>query len=307
MTLLQFLQYHGHLLLTAKMNLDLFALQAFVCVSKELNFSRAATVMNISASRLTRVIQSLEQEVGVKLLARTTQSVSLTSDGEEFLTSAQRMVAEADWVGRRFVRSKIASPSSFTVGCLAGSLYDALPLQIRLARAQYPKLQIRLVELEESRLMHCVLDGSLDMGFLYFPEPDEQLAVRVVSRKSQWVALAPDHPLANRALLTPKDLVGHSMILPDEALAPRLHRWYRNFLDKEGSHIFRYVGANQIHVALGLCAAGEGLCVVAEHLRRVRADDLTYIPLTNAPDTELSAVWRKDSPVRQIAQFIANW
>lgn len=289
------------------MNLDLFALQAFVCVSKELNFSRAAGVLHTSASRLTRVIQSLEHEVGVKLLARTTHSVSLTSEGEEFLTSAQRMLAEADWVGRRFSRSKIASPSSFTVGCLAGSLYDALPQQIRLARAQYPKVQIRLMELEESRLMHSVLDGSLDMGFLYFPEPDEQLALRVVSRRPQWVALAPDHPLANRKSLAPQDLAGHTMILPDEHLAPRLHRWYRSFLDKDGERTFRYAGANQIHVALGLCAAGEGLCVVAEHLRRVRADDLTYVPLTHAPKTELSAVWRKDSPVRQIAQFIANW
>jgi DNA-binding transcriptional LysR family regulator len=155
--------------------------------------------------------------------------------------------------------------------------------------------------------MHSVLDGSLDMGFLYFPEPDEQLAVRVVSRKSQWVALAPDHPLASRKSLTVKDLAGHSMILPDETLAPRLHRWYRSFLDKDGERTWRYVGANQIHVALGLCAAGEGLCVVAEHLRRVRSDDLTYIPLTHAPKTELSAVWRMDSPVRQVAQFIASW
>lgn len=289
------------------MNLDLFALQAFVCLSKELNFSRAASVLHTSASRLTRVIQSLEQEVGVLLLARTTHSVSLTLQGEEFLTSAQRILAEADWMGRRFSRSKMASPSSFTVGCLAGSLYDALPRRIRLARAQYPKLQIRLIELEESRLMHSVLDGSLDMGFLYFPEPDDQLALRVVSRKTQWVALAPDHPLASRKSLTAKDLVGHPMILPDETLAPRLHRWYRGFLDKEGKRTFQYVGANQIHVALGLCAAGEGLCVVAEHLRRVRVDDLTYIPLTHAPKTELSAVWRKDSPGRQIAQFIANW
>lgn len=289
------------------MNLDLFAIQAFVCVSNELNFSRAATVLHTSPSRLTRVIQSLEQEVGVKLLARTTHSVSLTLEGEEFLASAQRMLAEADWIGRRFSRSKIASPSNFTVGCLAGSLYDALPQQIRLARAQYPKLQIRLVELGESRLMHAVLDGSLDMGFLYFPEPDKQLAVRVVSRKPQWVALAPDHPLAHRKSLTTRDLAGHCMILPDETLAPRLHRWYRSFLDKDGERTLRYVGANQIHVALGLCAAGEGLCVVAEHLRRVRTDDLTYIPLTHAPKTELSAVWRKDTPVRQVAQFIASW
>jgi DNA-binding transcriptional LysR family regulator len=145
------------------------------------------------------------------------------------------------------------------------------------------------------------------MGFTYFPMPDDELASRVVSRNAQWVAMEKQHPLAARASLTLGDLAGEVLILPDENRSPRLHRWYRAFLDPKGRHDFAYVGANQISVALGLCAAGEGLCVFPEHLRRLRADDLHFAPLAGAPRTELTAIWRHDSPLRQVAQFLARW
>jgi LysR family transcriptional regulator, benzoate and cis,cis-muconate-responsive activator of ben and cat genes len=301
-------QYNARQLLDpAPMNVDLFALRAFVGVAEALHFGRAASALHVSPSRLTRVIQSLEREVGVRLLARTTHGATLTPEGHEFLRSARRMVAEADWVGRRLTKHRVAASSTFTVGCMAGSLYDLLPERVRAARGAHPMLQIRLVEIDEIALTHQVLDGTLDMAFLYFPAPDDEMTCRVVSRRAQWVAMAPDHPLAGRDSLALKDLAGQTMILPDEKVASRLHRWYRSFLDKGGRRTFQFVCANQIHVALGLCAAGEGLCVVAEHLRHVRSHDLHFVPLRDAPKTELAAIWRNDSPVRQVARFIARW
>ncbi len=289
------------------MNLDLLALRAFVQLAEELNFSRAATALHLSAPRLTRLIQALEKEVGARLLARSTHSVALTAQGSEFLRSAQRIVAEADWVGRRLTRHRAGGSSTFTVGCVAGALYDVLPERVRAARAALPGMQVRLAEMNETQLMQCVLEGKVDMGFAYLPMPDDALSIRVVSRKPQWVAMARDHRLAGRSSLSLRDLADETLILPDEEQSPRLHRWYRSFLDRHGRRDLRYVGANQISVALGLCAAGEGLCVIPEHLRRLRSDDLHFAPLAQAPRTELAAVWRQDSPVRQVAQLLARW
>jgi DNA-binding transcriptional LysR family regulator len=252
------------------------------------------------------MIQGLEAEVGTRLLARNTHSVALTEQGAEFLRSARRIVAEADWVGRR-LNLRTEEGGTFTVGCVSGALYDALPARVRAARLELPNLQFRLVEMTETALAQQVLDGTVDMGFTYFPMPDDELASRVVSRNAQWVAMEKQHPLAVRATLALGDLAGEVLILPDESRSPRLHRWYRAFLDPKGRRDFAYVNANQISVALGLCAAGEGLCVFPEHLRRLRADDLHFAPLARAPRTELTAIWRHDSPLRQVAQFLARW
>ena len=94
----------------AAMNFDLLVLRAFVCLAGELNFARAATRLHVSAPRLTRMIQGLEAEVGTRLLARNTHSVALTEQGAEFLRSARRIVAEADWVGRRRCSTKSSGP-----------------------------------------------------------------------------------------------------------------------------------------------------------------------------------------------------
>ena len=288
------------------MNFDLLVLRAFVCLAGELNFARAATRLHVSAPRLTRMIQGLEAEVGTRLLARNTHSVALTEQGAEFLRSARRIVAEADWVGRR-LNLRTEEGGTFTVGCVSGALYDALPARVRAARLELPNLQFRLVEMTETALAQQVLDGTVDMGFTYFPMPDDELASRVVSRNAQWVAMEKQHPLAVRATPALGDLAGEVLILPDESRSPRLHRWYRAFLDPKGRRDFAYVNANQISVALGLCAAGEGLCVFPEHLRRLCADDLHFAPLARAPRTELTAIWRHDSPLRQVAQFLARW
>ena len=290
----------------AAINFDLLLLRAFVCLAEELNFARAAGRLHVSASRMTRMIQSLEAAVGTRLLARTTHRVALTDQGFEFLRSARRIVAEADWAGRRLNRRTEAG-GTFTVGCVSGALYDALPARVRAARQALPNLQFRLVEMTETALAQQVLDGTVDMGFTYFPMPDDELVSRVVSRSAQWVAMERQHPLSARATLTLGDLAGEVLILPDESRSPRLHRWYRGFLDPKGRPDFAYVNANQISVALGLCAAGEGLCVFPEHLHRLRADDLHFVPLARAPRTELAAIWRHDSPVRQVAQLLARW
>jgi DNA-binding transcriptional LysR family regulator len=108
--------------------------------------------------------------------------------------------------------------SNFVVGCLAGSLYDQLPARIRPTRLSFPNLQIRLVELGEVAMTEHVLDGRLDIGFLCIPAVDEQLACRVVSRRKQWVAMAPGRALAERLALTTRDLAGHMMILPDRPI-----------------------------------------------------------------------------------------
>lgn len=289
------------------MEIDLFALRAFVRVAEESNFSKAALALHVSPSRLTRLTQALERQVGARLFARSTHGTVLTAEGGMFLPSARRIVAEADWASRRLTRHRTGGSAVFTVGCQSGTLYDALPQRVRAARLAYPQQQIRVVEMDEPTITQQVLDGSIDVGFLYFPTADDDVEARIVVRRAHWVAMATDHPLASRASLSIRDLAGQTLILPDENLAPRLHRWYRSFLDKGGRRTFKYISVNQIHVALGLCAAGEGLCVVVEHLRRMRADDLHYVPLPEAPSTELSAIWRRDSPVRQIAQFLARW
>jgi len=73
--------------------MELRHLRYFVAVADELNFTRAAEKLHLAQPSLTRQIHNLEDELGVRLLNRTKNQVSLTEEGKSFLVDARRLVA----------------------------------------------------------------------------------------------------------------------------------------------------------------------------------------------------------------------
>src|SRR5205809_4046976 len=66
---------------------DLNVLSAFLAVAEQRSFTRAAKRLNVSQSALSHAVRGLEEQIGVRLLARTTRSVAPTDAGEELLRS----------------------------------------------------------------------------------------------------------------------------------------------------------------------------------------------------------------------------
>src|SRR5215213_9048480 len=73
---------------------ELNVLSAFVVVAEERSFTRAAKRLNISTSGLSHAIRRLEEQLGIRLLSRTTRSVSPTDAGEQLLAQLRPALAE---------------------------------------------------------------------------------------------------------------------------------------------------------------------------------------------------------------------
>ncbi|MFO0748396.1 MAG: LysR family transcriptional regulator [Myxococcota bacterium] len=82
--------------------MDLEALRVVVAVAELASFTRAAEHLGLSKSRASLMVQALEAELGIRLLQRTTRSVHLTQDGEQFVARAKRLVVDADDLGAMF-------------------------------------------------------------------------------------------------------------------------------------------------------------------------------------------------------------
>src|SRR3954468_9677153 len=82
--------------------MDLNQLRCFVAVAEELHFGRAARRLDMLPSALGRHIRLLEEDLGTRLLARTTRNASLSEDGAALLDEARGLLASADQLSQRF-------------------------------------------------------------------------------------------------------------------------------------------------------------------------------------------------------------
>jgi DNA-binding transcriptional LysR family regulator len=144
-------------------------LRAFLGVAREGRFSTAARGLGLSQSGLSRQLQSLESELGVRLLVRTPTGATLTDAGERFLPHARRAL-EALSAGISELQQLSGEPSGpVALGTLHTVGAYLLPdLIAEFARA-YPEVRLRLSESLAAELEEGVSRGTLDLAILSLP------------------------------------------------------------------------------------------------------------------------------------------
>src|ERR1041385_8821558 len=99
--------------------MELRHLRYFVAVAEELSFRRAAEKLNLAQPPLSAQIKSLEEELGVRLLERTTRSVSLTPAGRVFLEEARLVLANSSRAQRRAQEAAKGLAGTLRLGVIA--------------------------------------------------------------------------------------------------------------------------------------------------------------------------------------------
>lgn len=201
---------------------DLNALATFLAVAEKRSFTQAAKGLGVSPSAVSHAMRALEEDLGVRLLARTTRSVALTDAGERLirrLGPAFTEVSETlDEISDR--RDKPAG----RVRLLLPRLAVTTVLAPKLGRlcGEYPDIVLE-VTTDNSR-RDIVADG-FDAG-IHFGEYIEKdmIAVRVSPDHKPVIVAAPAYLAANPRPKAPRDLLKHRCINFSHGSAG-LYRW----------------------------------------------------------------------------------
>lgn len=185
-------------------------LQAFVTVARERSFTRAAAQLGISRSALSHAMLALEARLGVRLLTRTTRSVSTTEAGARLLgTLAPRLdEIEAELASLTLLRDKPAGTVRITAHDHA------------IATVLWPRLMPLLHEYPDVRL-ECSVDYALtdiaahrfDAGVRVGDQVDkDMIAVRIGPDFPMAVAGSPAYLAGKSVPVTPRELTEHRCI-----------------------------------------------------------------------------------------------
>lgn len=173
---------------------DLFVgVLPFVLTAEERSFGKAAASMGVTTAAVSKSVRKLEDDLGVRLLDRSSRVVSLTREGEEFLERCREAV-----LGVRGAREAMASrrnePRGEIVVTLPMILADFVVPNLTSLAALHPRLSYRL-ELTDrvARLGMEGYDVAIRMGTL----EDSTLVSRVL-RRTRWVTVASPAYLAKR-------------------------------------------------------------------------------------------------------------
>jgi len=187
-------------------------LRAFEAAVRCGNFSRAAAEMGISQPAVSKQIQLLEDELGIRLLERLPRQVNLTTAGEVLLDHARRMLdlerdagrALADLKGLQAGRVRVAA--SPTIG---GYL---LPQMLGEFKRRHPGLRVIAEIVPSHQVADALRAHAIDVG-LVEAAVDLETLVAQVFRTDELVLVVPaSHPWAGRQSIQPGELLGQPVV-----------------------------------------------------------------------------------------------
>src|SRR6478735_2676598 len=154
--------------------MDLHQLRCFVAVAEELHFGRAAQRLGMLPSALGRHVRMLEEDLGTRLLARTTRNTALTDEGAMLFDEARNLVSEADRLAARFRTRGRSQTATLRVGAIDTAAAGLIPPLLHDFRERRPDVAVQLLEEKTIRLLPRLLSGRLDLAFVRPPEsPDK--------------------------------------------------------------------------------------------------------------------------------------
>lgn len=285
--------------------MELQQLRYVLAVAEERNFTRAAAKTHVVQSALSHQIKALERELGVRLFARTSRRVELTSAGRAFaagaratLDAAERSVAEA-------VAATGQMRGSLTVGAIPTVTRLDLVSVLGEFHRSHPQVSIGMSVGGSLDFIDRIRAGALDVAVLGLPEDVEPTGVAstVLAREKLVAVLGPNHRFAGRRRLRLADLADEPFVdFPSDS--PGRSQSDRAFAE---AGLTRTVAFESmlVDMMLDLIAQGLGIALLAP---AVVPDGrgLVTVPVTDGPRRVEYLAWSEFNPSPAASAFVES-
>jgi DNA-binding transcriptional LysR family regulator len=245
---------------------DLADFAYFIAISKYRSFRRAALEMGVTTSALSHAITALEARRGVRLLNRTTRSVTLTAAGEELHAMIEEPLETISQASENLNRFRDVPTGRVRINILEDAVSLLLDPVMPIFVERYPEVE---VDISVSNRLVDVVGSGFDAGIRYGGTVPEDMIAQRLSPDLRWVAAAsPDYLERFGTPSTPQDLREHRCVrirLGND----QLYQWE---FERGGEAIAIAtpgpLTVDESHAAIGFGLSGVGIIYGAEPVLR---------------------------------------
>ncbi len=283
---------------------DIRQLKAFVTVAEELNFHRAAEKLGTVQPALSRLIRNLEEDMQVKLLRRTTRSVSLTETGKLFLHDAKSLISQLATAVRAAQSADKGETGVLTLAYMDFAVHDLLPNLLASVTQKGPGIRFELNYMSTAQQRFALIENKIDMGIMIGEMNSPLVECWRLSDEKIMVILPPEHRLASRRTIRLVDLLNEPLLLGSDAEWSTFREIvFRLYAQAGGSPRIAFE-ASSAAALFGLVARGMGIALYGGKPKLYLGSGLLCRPLATRETVPISLVCRNGAKHALLQQVL---
>lgn len=305
-----------YFLLTCKkgMTMTTNQLKYFITAAETLSFTEAGKLHYISQTAITQHIQSLEDQLGVKLFTRNKKRVYLTPAGEIFYMEAKALLERSKLAVNKARNAADGVSGSLNIGYVKGQAFSLTGPLIKEFYLHNPSVKFQLFRQAHLDLLMNLEKGKLDFIFniVYGNTDLTDFSYRRISSDRLYAVLPSGHPYAQLSSIRRYDLREEPFLLTKYYEDPSAKKYGHIIPDKyaESGFIPKINGrSTDAETLMILVSAGIGITILPESIVRAfsNTSDLSFVPLEGEHEhVDIMAIWKDDS-VNPVTNVFKNY
>ena len=295
---------------------DLKRFEYVLALAECLNFSQAASKLDISQSTLSQQIQKTEKEIGVALFDRTTSTLTLTQYGQLYVKGARKIIDTYNETLDSITDADMGVSGSVSVGIAPSRAPFLLPGVVAEFRKIYPEVSLNFVENKTKDIMKDLSDGNIDFAYTVIasqeqlkdfeivPVTDEE--VMLVCRKGmKMAAIGSDGSVDFKKLSDEKFIaLQDSQMLTD---------YFYNLKNKSGSKVDINLCVSELSTAIAMVKEGLGIMLLPSSYKNYGTleKDLDFYRIRQvSAKRKIAIIYRKDKyinkPMKNLIEILVK-
>lgn len=283
-------------------------LETFITVAETKNFTKAANMLNMTQPAISHHIRLLEEYYGVKLIEKKNKIMELTEPGKILYKYAEELRQIS-----KIAKSQISNAEGFIKRYNIGATLTiggyVLPRIIGKYKITNKNTDILLRVENTETIVGMLYSGEINLGVIEGPFDRKKLSYEKLKDDELVLAVASNHPLANRKAVALEEVLGERLILREKGSGTR--RVFEDYLEEEGynpKNINPYMEIGDITAIISLVESGLGVTVVSKEALKTYIKGKTIKALSFKKKKimrEFNFIYLKDSELEFIEDFIS--